>query len=271
MTERSPRVVTIAGSDSGGGAGIQADLKTFAAHGAYGMSVVTAVTAQNTVGVRAVEAISPEVVAAQIDAVFEDLEPDAVKIGMLAEAALVEVVARRLTAWSGPPIVLDPVMLAASGDPLLTEAAVAAIRDRLLPIATLVTPNLPEAERLIERRARSLDERRDLARELANLSAAVLLKGGHADDGGDVVDLLAVGEELTELRHPRLATRAGHGTGCTLSAAIAARLARGESVTAACAAAVEWLAEALARAEPIGSGTGPLDPLWRLKREGRFA
>jgi thioredoxin reductase (NADPH) len=148
MSRRSPRLLTIAGSDSGGGAGIQADLKTFAAHGAYGMSVITALTAQNTVGVRAVHVAPAPFVAAQIDAVFEDLAPDAVKVGMLAEVSVVEAVADRLTRWTGPPVVLDPVMIAASGDPLLRDDAIDAIRERLMPLATVVTPNLPEAERL---------------------------------------------------------------------------------------------------------------------------
>jgi len=271
VSHRNPRVLTIAGSDSGGGAGIQADLKTFAAHGAYGMSVVTAVTAQNTVGVRAVEAVSPELVAAQIDAVFEDLAPDAVKVGMLANAALVEVVAERLRAWSGPPLVVDPVMIAASGDPLLTAEAVESLRRLLLPLAALATPNLPEGERLAGRSAATLDERRALARDLARYSGAVLLKGGHAEDGDEVVDILVVGADLSEVRHPRLSTTAGHGSGCTLSAAIAARLARGELLTAACGGAIIWLCEALAHAERMGSGVGPLDALWTLRSKGRFA
>lgn len=271
MSRRSPRILTIAGSDSGGGAGIQADLKTFAAHGAYGMSVVTALTAQNSLGVRAVHVAPAPFVGAQIDAVCEDFAPDAVKIGMLGESAVVEVVAERLRRWQGPPVVLDPVMIAASGDPLLTDAAIAAVRELLMPLATVATPNLPEAERLAGRRAASLAERRELAAELGRASGtAVLLKGGHAA-GETVVDLLWSAGRLDEFVHPRIATRAGHGTGCTLSSAVACRLARGESLVAACSGAVAWLAEALADAEPIGQGSGPVDWFWTVRREGRFA
>jgi hydroxymethylpyrimidine/phosphomethylpyrimidine kinase len=260
----SPRLLSIAGSDSGGGAGIQADLKTFAAHGAYGMTAITALTAQNTLGVAAIHAVPPEFVAAQIDAVFEDLGVDAVKIGMLADAAVAEVVAERLTRWAGPPVVLDPVMIAASGDPLLEPAAVDVIRTRLMPLATLVTPNLPEAEALAGRRASSRDERAELARELGRATAAVLLKGGHAP-GDEIVDLLWDGRSVTEFRHPRIATRAGHGTGCTLSSAIAARLAGGAALVEACGGAIEWLAGALAHAEPLGGGSGPVDHLWESR------
>jgi hydroxymethylpyrimidine/phosphomethylpyrimidine kinase len=271
MSRRSPRVLTIAGSDSGGGAGIQADLKTFAAHGAYGMSAITALTAQNTRGVRAVEVAPAAFVAAQIDALFEDLAPDAVKIGMLAEAAVVEAVAGRLERWSGPPVVLDPVMIAASGDPLLRDDAIGAIRQLLLPLATVVTPNLPEAERLAGRPAATLAVRRQLAAELGVAGArAVLLKGGHAA-GDEIVDLLWHPDGIEEFAHPRIATRAGHGTGCTLSAAIAARLARGESLVAACRGAIDWLAIALREAEPIGAGSGPVDHFWTVRMEGRFA
>lgn len=267
---RSPRLLTIAGSDSGGGAGIQADLKTFAAHGAYGMSAITALTAQNTLGVRAVHLAPAAFVAEQIDAVFDDLAPDAVKIGMLGSAELVETVAARLARRRGAPIVLDPVMIAASGDPLLAPEAVDALRDRLTPLAALLTPNLPEAERLAEMPATTPDERRRLARRLGELGPAVLLKGGHAA-GEEVVDLLWSAGELHEIRHPRVATRAGHGTGCSLSAAIAARLARGEPMVAACRGAIAWLAEALARAEPIGSGSGPVAHLWTIAAGRGFA
>lgn len=271
MSRPSPRVLTIAGSDSSGGAGIQADLKTFLAHGAYGMSVVTALTAQNTLGVRAVHVAPAAFVAAQIDAVFEDLPPDAVKIGMLAEVSIVDAVADRLRRWAGPPVVLDPVMVAASGDPLLRDDAIGAIRERLMPLACVVTPNLPEGERLAGRAAGALDSRRRLAAEIGSLGArAVLLKGAHAS-GDPIVDLLWRPEGLVEFSHPRIATRAGHGTGCTLSSSVAARLARGEPLEAACRGAIEWLAVALAEAEPIGDGSGPVDHGWTLRKEGRFA
>jgi hydroxymethylpyrimidine/phosphomethylpyrimidine kinase len=270
MSGRSPRLLTIAGSDSGGGAGIQADLRTFAAHGAYGASALTAVTAQNTLGVRAVLAVPAELVGAQIDAVLGDIGCDAAKTGMLANREIVEVVAGRLGRARALPVVVDPVMIAATGAALLAPDAVAALRDRLLPLATLATPNLPEAEALAGAAAPDLGARRALARALGRLAPAVLLKGAHAA-GEEIVDLLWDGAALHEFCHPRVATRAGHGTGCSLAAAIAARLARGEPVAAACGGAIAWLARALAEAEPIGAGVGPVDQLWAVRREGRFA
>ncbi len=257
-----PRVLTIAGSDSGGGAGIQADLKTFAAHGVYGMSVVTAVTAQNTREVTAVEEISPEVVAAQIDAVLTDVGADAVKIGMLASAKIVRAVASRLAEHRPRHVVLDPVMIAKSGASLLAGDAVEALRDELLPLATLVTPNLPEAERLtglpvgeenLERAARMLAER----------GPAVLIKGGHGRDD-EILDLLLDAGGIRRYTHPRLATTSTHGTGCTLSSAIAARLAAGEELRAAVGGAIDYLHGAIAAAFPIGSGHGPVHHLYQV-------
>jgi len=268
-----PRLLTIAGSDSGGGAGIQADLKTFAAHGAYGMSVVTAVTAQNTRGVTAVHEVPPEVVEAQLDAVFEDLGADAVKIGMLSSAPIVRAVARSLARWlrdGGPPVVLDPVMVAKSGAPLLADDAVEALLEDLLPLAALVTPNLPEATRLTGFPVDTEEERETAARALAARGPAVLLKGGHGE-GAEVVDLLldpAGPEPLRRFRNPRLATRATHGTGCTLSSAIAVRLARGEPLAAAVEGAIAYLRGAMAAAYPLGVGHGPVDHLYRLPPEG---
>jgi hydroxymethylpyrimidine kinase/phosphomethylpyrimidine kinase len=261
---RPPRLLTIAGSDSGGGAGIQADLKTFAAHGAYGMSVVTAVTAQNTRAVTAVHPIPPEVVAAQIDAVFEDIGVDAVKIGMLASAGIVEAVAERLRAWAGPPVVLDPVMVAKGGAPLLEDDAVAALRERLLPLASLVTPNLPEAERLWGHAIDDDSGRIACGRALAAGGCAVLLKGGHGV-GQELVDLLWVGEDLRRFVHRRLDTRSTHGTGCTLSSAIAVRLGAGEPLAEAVAGGLEYLQGALRAAYPLGGGHGPVDHLFRAK------
>jgi hydroxymethylpyrimidine/phosphomethylpyrimidine kinase len=266
-----PRLLTIAGSDSGGGAGIQADLKTFAAHGGYGMSVVTAVTAQNTVRVTRVHPIPPEVVAAQIDAVFDDLGVDAVKIGMLADAGVVGAVAGRLAARlpeaGHPPVVLDPVMVAKSGDPLLADDAVEALLEELLPLATLVTPNLPEAARMTGIDPPRHDEaaRLSMAEALARRAggAAVLVKGGHGT--GDVVaDLLLAGGRPHWSRRPRLDTVADHGTGCTLSSAIAARLAVGEPLAAAVEGAIDYLRGAMAAARPLGAGHGPVDHLYRL-------
>ena len=257
-----PRLLTIAGSDSGGGAGIQADLKTFAAHGAYGMSAITALTAQNTLGVRAVHEVPPEVVAAQIDAVFTDIGVDAVKIGMLASAPIVLAVADRLRLWKPAQVVLDPVMVAKSGDALLWDDAVEALLGELVPLCTLVTPNLPELERMTGRPA-GPEERQSAAEELARRGPAVLAKGGHAE-GDEVVDMLVVGGEVHRFRHPRLATTSTHGTGCTLSSAIAARLGRGEDMPRAVGGAIEYLQGAMAAAYPVGSGHGPVDHLYRL-------
>jgi hydroxymethylpyrimidine/phosphomethylpyrimidine kinase len=335
---RSPRrVLTIAGSDSGGGAGIQADLKTFAAHGVHGLTAVTAVTAQNTMEVRAVAAVAPEVVAAQIDAVLDDFGADAVKIGMLWSAETVRIVAARLrahgagalsaagrspdaaTAAGGGrreariPIVLDPVLAAETGAPLLDAAAseaIAALVEELLPMATLITPNLPELARLAWALRPAAGEppaassgslpsgeaaRLDLARQLAARGPAVLAKGGHDHTSADgaaaeVVDLLLIpgapvaacpaaaagaagasgtsapapgapaasGERVVRFAGPRLRTRATHGTGCTLSAAVAARLAAGEELPVAVAGAIEYVRGAMAAAQPLGGGAGPL-------------
>lgn len=275
----SPRLLTIAGSDSGGGAGIQADLKTFAAHGAYGMSAVTAVTAQNTRAVTAVHEIPPDVVAAQIDAVFEDLGVDAVKIGMLSSAPVVRAVASSLGRWCRErpvPVVLDPVMVAKSGAALLADEAVAALVEELLPLATVVTPNLPEARRMTGVEVAGEEGRLEAARRLATLGGAggagdgvaVLIKGGH-DEGGEVVDLLVRpgDEEPVRFRNPRLDTTATHGTGCTLSSAVAARLGRGERLEEAVGGAIEYLRGAMAAAPPLGSGHGPVDHLWGLFEE----
>ena len=261
MTRRPLRLLTIAGSDSGGGAGIQADLKTFHAHGGYGMSVITAVTAQNTVGVTAVQVLAPAMVAAQIDAVMEDLGADAIKIGMLGRAEIVRVVAERLREWSGPPVVLDPVMVAKSGNPLLEDDAIAALRDELLPLATLVTPNLPEAERLTGEAARTEEERIDAGRALAARGPAVLVKGGHGE-GDDVVDLLILSDgSHCRFAHARIATRSTHGTGCTLSSAIAARLAREVTLEEAVEGGIDFLRRAILTAPALGRGHGPVNHL----------
>jgi hydroxymethylpyrimidine/phosphomethylpyrimidine kinase len=258
--------LTIAGSDSGGGAGIQADLKTFDAHGVYGMSAITALTAQNTREVRAVWAAPPDFVAAQIDAVFEDIGVDAVKIGMLADADLVRAVAGRLRVHArGIPIVLDPVMISKSGAALLEDAAIEALRDELIPLATLVTPNLPELERLTGRPAASEEDRRLAAEDLARLGPAVLAKGGHAE-GTEVVDLLLSAGSWRRFVHPRIATTSTHGTGCTLSSAIAARLGRGESLPDAVEGAIDWLQGAMAAAFPVGSGHGPVNHLYQWRQ-----
>jgi hydroxymethylpyrimidine/phosphomethylpyrimidine kinase len=265
-----PRLLTIAGSDSGGGAGIQADLKTFAAHGAYGMSVITALTAQNTREVRAIHEVPPEMVAAQIDAVLEDIGADAIKIGMLASAGIVHAVASRLgfhLKGKKVPVVLDPVMIAKSGDRLLRADAVAALQAELLPLATLVTPNIPELEALTGSPARNERELLCAAQSLAMIGPAVLAKGGHAA-GEEVVDLLLErGGRVHRFAHPRLHTASTHGTGCTLSSAIAARLGAGEELPRAVGGAIDYLAAALAAAYPLGAGDGhgPVNHLFELR------
>jgi hydroxymethylpyrimidine/phosphomethylpyrimidine kinase len=249
--------LTIAGSDSGGGAGIQADLKTFAAHGVYGASAITAVTAQNTRGVRAAVALDPALVTAQIDAVLDDLGADAVKIGMLATAPIVAAVAGALARHDARPLVLDTVMLAKSGDRLLDEDAVSRLVADLIPRATIVTPNLPEAERLTGLRLSSpADLRRAAERLLAIGARAVVVMGGHL--AGAAVDLFHDGTVAIELAAPRLETRHTHGTGCTFSAAIAARLALGDPLLDAVRAAKQYVTDAIRRAPGLGGGHGPL-------------
>ncbi|MBX6322195.1 MAG: bifunctional hydroxymethylpyrimidine kinase/phosphomethylpyrimidine kinase [Rhodospirillaceae bacterium] len=253
-------VLTIAGTDPSGGAGIQADLKTFSALGAYGASVVTALVAQNTRGVRDVRLVEPAFVAAQIDAVFEDVRIDAVKIGMVGTAAIAETVAAALQRHRARNIVLDPVMVAKSGDRLLAEDAVAAVRDRLVPLADVVTPNLPEAAVLLGRDGPADDAAMPaMARDLHRLGPRrVLLKGGHLD-GPESTDLMFDGATLTPLTARRIATRNTHGTGCTLSAAIAALLPRLEPAEAV-RRAKAYLTAALAAADrlDVGGGHGPV-------------
>ncbi len=253
-------VLSIAGLDPSGGAGIAADLKAFSALGAYGMTVVTAVTVQNTQGVRAVELMPPALVAAQIDAIFDDIRVDAVKIGMVGSAAIAEAIADALIRHRAPHIVLDPVMVAKSGDRLLAEAAVAALRARLVPLAEVITPNLPEAAVLLGAdEPTSLAEMEAMARDLKGLGpAAVLLKGGHLA-GPDSSDVFFDGEAMTTLSAPRIATRNTHGTGCTLSSAIVALLPtrpRLEAIREAKA----YLTGALREADrlTVGQGHGPV-------------
>lgn len=253
-----PAALTIAGSDSSGGAGIQADLRTFAALEVYGASAITAVTSQNTLGVRGVEVLPARFVASQIDAVLDDVPIGAIKTGMLASAAVAEAVVVELTKCN-VPIIVDPVMVAKSGALLLDDDAVAIVGSRLLPLATLVTPNLAEAERLVGFPVRTVDEQERAARLLVDRGAkAALVKGGHSQ--GDPVDVLFIGETLTlkKLTSPRIDTQHTHGTGCTYSAAIAAFLARGFSLVDAVTKAHAYVATAIAQAPGIGRGHGPL-------------
>ena len=253
--------LTIAGSDSGGGAGIQADLKTFSALGTYGASVITAVTAQNTKVVTAIHDIPPDVIAAQMDAVFSDIRIDAVKIGMLSRPEVIEVVAERLNHYGNKPIVLDPVMVSKSGDRLLQPDAVSALVQHLLPMATIITPNLPEAGDLLGREAPNDEASMILAIDsLRDLGAkAVLLKGGHLD-GAQSFDLFDNGKDREQLQAERIDTNNTHGTGCTLSAAIAALLARGFALPDAVRTAKTYISQAICAADQlsVGHGHGPV-------------
>jgi len=263
-----PSVLIIAGSDSIAGAGIQADLKTCAALGVYGMTAITALTAQNTMGVTAIHEAPPAFVAAQIDAVVTDIRPNAVKTGMLANAAIIEVVAAKIREHSLPLLVVDPVMVAKSGDRLLREDAVRALREQLLPLADVVTPNIPEAEDILGRRLQTDAETREAAREIQSGGARnVVIKGGHRE-GNTAVDILYDGRQFHEFSAPRVETESTHGTGCTFASAIAAFLARQETVPEAVGHAKEYLTEALRRAEPIGHGHGPVNHFWEREEQG---
>ena len=255
------RVLTIAGSDSSGGAGIQADLKTFTVFRAYGMSAITALTAQNTLGVTGVFPVSPEFVRAQIDAVVGDVGVDAAKTGMLATGAIVVAVAAAVRAHGIAPLVVDPVMLAQSGARLLDDDARAALLGELLPLATLVTPNVPEAAALLGMRVASVADMRDAARRLVEAGAgAALVKGGHLD-GPEAVDVLYDGAALHELRAPRIATRHTHGTGCMTAAALTVCLARGMPLLDAAHEAKRFISAAIAAGLALGHGDGPANPL----------
>lgn len=249
--------VTVAGSDSGGGAGIQADLKAFSANGVYGASVITALTAQNTIGVQAIHDIPPAFIAAQIDSVFSDLRVDAVKIGMLSQVPVIETVAAGLKRHAARTVVLDPVMVATSGDRLLSEGAADSLKRLLFPLATVITPNLHEAAALLDAPlAISEDGMLDQARRLLALGpAAVLIKGGHGD-GPEAVDLLLTAGGISRFAVPRTPTANTHGTGCTLSAAIAAGLAKGLALTESVAAAKRYVSAAITAADRLGVGHG---------------
>lgn len=269
----TPIAVTIAGSDSSGGAGIQADLKTFAALKVYGASVITAVTAQNTLGVQGIHDVPADFIAAQIDSVFSDLDVGAVKIGMVSKPEVIEAIAAGLGRHAGRiPIILDPVMVATSGDRLISDEAVDALRHHLLPLADLVTPNLPEAATLIDAApARSENDAVAQGRKLLSLGArAVLIKGGHAEGNESVDHLMSADGTMRRFASGRIETRHTHGTGCTLSAAVAAGLARGLALTEAVAQAKRFVTASIAAADTVsvGRGHGPVHHFHALWHRG---
>jgi hydroxymethylpyrimidine/phosphomethylpyrimidine kinase len=262
--------LTIAGSDSGAGAGIQADLKTFAAHGVYGTSAITAVTAQNTLGVTGVETVSPDLVTAQIAAVASDIRPHAVKTGMLSNAALVAAVVAAVRDLGLAMLVVDPVMAAKSGDRLLDDEALDAVKMTLLRHAFLVTPNIPEAEALTGISIRHDADRREAARRLIALGTShVVIKGGHLPSR-DIVDLLYDGHQFIDFPHERVPGRHTHGTGCTFAAAITAHLALGRTLAEAVPRAQRYVAGAIRHAPNLGTGAGPVNHFWEgLERSDR--
>jgi hydroxymethylpyrimidine/phosphomethylpyrimidine kinase len=257
----TPVALTIAGSDSSGGAGVQADLKTFAALGVYGASVITALTAQNTTGVSGIHQVPAEFVTAQIDAVFSDLDIGAVKIGMVAQRAGIDAIVAGLKRWSPKHVVLDPVMVATSGDRLLAAEAVEALRGKLIPCAALITPNLPEAAALLEESVAASEAAIESQgrRLLAMGCRAVLIKGGHGQ-GAESIDYLIDANHTLALAAPRIASKNTHGTGCSLSSAIAAGLSKGEGLEAAVRNAKDWISAAITAADrfSVGHGHGPV-------------
>lgn len=253
-------MMTIAGSDSSGGAGIQADIKTATSLGVFATSAITSITAQNTTGVKAVYDLSPEAVASQMTAIMEDIPPDAVKIGMVSSAEIIKTIAERLKDYEGS-VVLDPVMVATSGSPLLKEEAEATLKEVLMPIATLVTPNIPEAERLVSKKITTIDEQIEAAKEIAeDYGVAALVKGGHGL--GDAVDILYDGE-VHRFKKPMLDNPNTHGTGCTLSSAIASHLALGFSPEEAVKLSKEYVFDAIADGLNLGHGHGPINHMVR--------
>ncbi|MDI6601562.1 MAG: bifunctional hydroxymethylpyrimidine kinase/phosphomethylpyrimidine kinase [Thermoanaerobacteraceae bacterium] len=256
--------LTIAGADSGGGAGIQADIKTFSAHGVFGMSVITSVTAQNTMGVIGIEDISPEMVALQMKAVFEDLYPDAVKIGMVSSEGIIKAIAEGLKTYRPEKVVLDPVMISKSGSPLLKPEAMEALKDELIPLCLVVTPNLMEAEALTGMEIKTPGDMREAARRILDLGAkSVVVKGGHLT--GDALDILYDGQGFYEVTSERIETKNTHGTGCTFSSAIAANLAMGYDLIESVKNAKEYITGAIKNSLNIGHGVGPTNHFWRWK------
>ncbi len=262
-----PRVLIVAGSDSSGGAGIQADLKTVSALGAYGMTAVTALTAQNTQGVFEVVETDARFVVRQMEVCLEDVGCDAVKTGMLSNAAIVEAVAGILRQRCPAPLVVDPVMIAKSGSPLLNPQAVETLKKALLPLAAVVTPNLPEASALVGGGIKTLDGMREAARAIFELGPKnVVIKGGHL--AGNATDVLFDGREFFEYRSERVRTKNSHGTGCIFASAIAAGLAKGRNVQESVAAAKEFVTRAISKGLPLGEGHGPANPMFSQSAEG---
>lgn len=261
-----PRALSVAGSDSGGGAGVQADLKTFEALGVYGMTVVTALTAQNTIGVHGIHEVPADFVRLQLDVVIDDIGVNAVKTGMLANAEIISTVAAGLRDHAVERLVVDPVSASKHGDPLLHPEAVEALRELLLPLALVVTPNVGEVGLLCGRAINSVDDLRPAAEAMLELGPRwVLIKGGHLPGNEEAMDLLTNGASWHELRSRRWETRDTHGTGCTLASAIAAGLARGNDLVTAVKAAKRFVSGAIENGIAIGSGIGPVNPAWNLR------
>lgn len=266
------KALTIAGSDSSGGAGIQADIKTFSAHGLFGMSVITAVTAQNTQGVLAVQDISDEIIGKQMDAIFQDIEVDAVKIGMVSQISSIEIISQKLREYEPKNIVLDPVMISKSGYFLLQPDAKKALIENLIPLCRLITPNLPEAEAILQEvkgkdiKINSVIEMVEAAREIYKLgSRNVLIKGGHLEK--DAVDVLFDGKDITYFESKRIATKNTHGTGCTLSSSIAANIGLGKSIKESVRLAKEYITIAIEHSLEIGHGVGPTNHFYELYKK----
>lgn len=260
-----PRVLIIAGSDSGGGAGVQADLKTVSMLGAFGMTAITALTAQNTTGVYGVIEVPPEFVAKQIEVCVRDIGCDAVKTGMLASAEIIEVVAEQVRKHNLRSLVVDPVMVAKSGAPLLNPEAIDSLKGKLFPLATVITPNLHEAKALTGMEIRSLEEMKEAAKRLREFGVQfVVVKGGHLEGTKESIDILYDGDDFTEFRAPRHETKNTHGTGCIFASAIAAGLAAGLDIKSAVRQAKEFVTAAIKEALPLGKGHGPANPCFSL-------
>lgn len=266
MNQKIPCALTIAGSDSGGGAGIQADLKTFTAFGVFGMSVLTSITAQNTQSVLGINDLSPEFVELQIDAVLSDIGVDAVKTGMLSNEGIISVVAKKVKQYGIERLVIDPVMRAKGGDVLLRPEAEKALADELLPLAFIITPNLPEAEALSRMEISSVEGMREAARKIKSLGPQyVLVKGGHLEGTPESTDILYDGDYFYSFSSPRIETKNTHGTGCTYSSAICAGLAKGLYIMEAIGNAKNYVTEAIRRSFNLGKGHGPLNHMWKFE------